>query len=101
MVNGAIILKLPDELAWMLFLDRKDIESVDGYDYSLLRLFMSIFPEHPLTAILKGYFIYYAIPLDVDEDEEDPGPNDDPDVGLDMVFVSVSFMVQRSLTGHI
>ena len=53
---------------------------------------MSLFPEHPLSAMLKGYFIYYSIPLEVDEDEEgeDTNPADDPDVGLDMVFVRIT-----------
>lgn len=88
MVNGAVILKVPDELAWTLFLERKDVHTVEAYDYPTLRLFISLFPEHPLTAMLKGYFIYYSIPLELDEDDEESTPPDDPDVGLDIIFVS-------------
>ncbi|KAK0197963.1 superkiller protein 3 [Armillaria mellea] len=87
LVNGAIILQLPDELAWSLFLERKDVETIDGYEYPLLRQYMALFPSLPLVSMLKGYFIYNGIPLSDDEEDEDVELAD-PDTGLDMMFDS-------------
>ncbi|KAK0440394.1 TPR-like protein [Desarmillaria tabescens] len=85
LINGAIILQLPDELAWALFLERKDVETIDDYEYPLLRQYMALFPSHPLVSMLKGYFIYNGIPLTDDEEDED-AEIADPDTGLDMIF---------------
>ncbi|KAK0232722.1 TPR-like protein [Armillaria fumosa] len=85
LINGTIILQLPDELAWSLFLERKDVETIDDYEYSLLRQYMALFPSLPLASMLKGYFVYNGIPLgDDEEDEEDELA--EPDTGLDMIF---------------
>ncbi|KAK0207900.1 superkiller protein 3 [Desarmillaria ectypa] len=85
LINGAVILQLPDELAWFLFLERKDVETTDDYEYPLLRQYMTLFPSLPLVSMLKGYFIYNGIPLTDDEEDED-AEMANPDTGLDMIF---------------
>ncbi|KIY73049.1 superkiller protein 3 [Cylindrobasidium torrendii FP15055 ss-10] len=89
-VNGVVLLKLPNELAWMLFFDTKDTDTVEGYDYSTLRLFVELFPSHYLADMIRGYFMYYNIPLQLEGEEEkaDDAPDtvEDPDIGLDMML---------------
>ncbi|KAJ4000018.1 TPR-like protein [Lentinula boryana] len=91
LISGMVLLHIPDELAWMLFLDKKDVENIDGYDYALLQEFIALFPSHPLTGLLKGYFIYKQIPISDDAEDLDTAPQD-MDVGYDMILVnSISF----------
>ncbi|KAJ7594704.1 TPR-like protein [Mycena floridula] len=88
LVNGTIILEIPDELAWMLFIEQKNCDTVDGYDTVLLQKFMALFPDLPLVALLKGYFIYMAISVELDEEDEDEKLAEEPEVGLDMILES-------------
>lgn len=60
----------------------------DGYDYDQLREFLTLFPFHPLTSLLKGYFVYMQIP--VSDDAEDGDCVVDPDVGYDAILVNTS-----------
>ncbi|EEB87833.1 hypothetical protein MPER_14655, partial [Moniliophthora perniciosa FA553] len=41
-IRGVVILKIPDELAWTLVLDGKDVETIEEYDHSSLRQFMEL-----------------------------------------------------------
>ncbi|KAK7056865.1 Superkiller protein 3 [Paramarasmius palmivorus] len=96
LLQGVVILKIPDELAWTLVLDGKDVETLeqfidratDDYDRSLLKQFMELFPDLPLTKVLKGYFIYMGVPLVEESDSETPESTlqEDRDVGYDMVL---------------
>jgi superkiller protein 3 len=90
LVSGAVLLGIPDELAWTIFIDGKNTDSIgqytlarsifqhplmltiftEGYDFTSLRQFISLFPSRPLTKLLKGYFAYIGAPLPR-EDQED------------------------------
>ncbi|KAL0571344.1 Superkiller protein 3 [Marasmius crinis-equi] len=106
LIKGVIILKIPDELAWTLYLDGKDAETIGkesshqrtfsilkynvlaDYDLNDLRQFIELFPSQPLTMLLRGYFLYSGIPLDEDDAEEDETANltyEDRDAGYDMI----------------
>ncbi|KAJ3849717.1 superkiller protein 3 [Lentinula lateritia] len=104
LISGTVLLHIPDELAWMLFLERKNVVSnsdfdhtsthdrLDDYGVALLREFMELFPSHSLTTLLKGYFIYMQIPIS-EGARDDDNAVEDTDVGYDMVleaFPSVS-----------
>ncbi|KDQ57736.1 hypothetical protein JAAARDRAFT_35420 [Jaapia argillacea MUCL 33604] len=71
LVDGAVLLGLPDELAWSIFIEGKDTDSIDGYDISTLRRFMEIFPSAPLTKLLRGYFSYMRITIFSEDEESD------------------------------
>ncbi|KAJ7115490.1 hypothetical protein C8R43DRAFT_902679, partial [Mycena crocata] len=74
LVDGAITLGLPDELAWMLCLDGQDCADMDEYNVPLLRQFMDLFPSLPLTSLLRAYFLYMDIPPVEEEEDETPQP---------------------------
>lgn len=102
MVDGAVVLGVPDDLAWTIFIEVKDCDTIgwcrfvlsvdvmlirsiffriDGYDFALLRQFMGLFPALPLTTLLKGYCVY----MDISLSEEPEGEEDDEDGKLKTV----------------
>lgn len=91
--SGAVLLGLPDELAWMFFIESKDaynirklVNIIPGnsepmlshvsadYDFQTLRRFIDIFPNLPLAKLLQGYFNYIHLPLDLNDTDEDEVP---------------------------
>ncbi|KAL0069809.1 Superkiller protein 3 [Marasmius tenuissimus] len=87
LISGTVILKVPDELAWTLFLDGKDAETdLADYDWANLRQFMELFPSRPLSMLLRGYFLYSGVTLDEESEERDEDMNyEDRDAGYDMI----------------
>ncbi|KAJ4468236.1 TPR-like protein [Lentinula aciculospora] len=83
LISGAVLLHIPDELAWRLFLESRNVENIDGYDYTLLQEFMSLFPSHRLSSLLNGYFIYMQIPI---SDDAEGTVIEDTDVGYGMIM---------------
>ncbi|KAI0082004.1 TPR-like protein [Panus rudis PR-1116 ss-1] len=84
MINGMVLISVPDELAWALFIEWKDVETIEGYDLDILRKYMLLFPTTSLSKLLHAYFGYAGILLseDSDDDEsqkEEPVSNDDVD----------------------
>ncbi|KAF8504124.1 TPR-like protein [Gautieria morchelliformis] len=77
--KGAVLLNLPDELAWMFFIESRDAYHIEDYDFRTLRRFIGIFPNLPLTALLKGYFNYLRIPVCVDSAQGDGSPEPEPE----------------------
>ncbi|KAL1743133.1 hypothetical protein HDZ31DRAFT_83630 [Schizophyllum fasciatum] len=72
MANGAVVLKIPDETAWSVYLELKDCATVEECGYDILRQFARLFPDLPLGSMIKGYMLYFGIPLDDEEsDDED------------------------------
>ncbi|CDO72766.1 hypothetical protein BN946_scf184994.g19 [Trametes cinnabarina] len=70
LIAGMVFLKIPDELAWSLFIESRDAEILEDYDYATLRQFIQLFPSSALAKLLKAYFEYYAIPLNEEEERE-------------------------------
>lgn len=106
LVNGAVILGIPDDLAWSIYLEGKDIDtvgqwlifritllqhlrySIAAYEHSLIKQFITLFPVSPLASLLKGYYEYIGEPIS--EDQEDINlpelhSDDDP---FDVILVS-------------
>lgn len=87
LVSGIVLIQIPNELAWTLFIEAKNAVSVgqyksftskfatliprvlEEYDLTVLTQFVRIFPDHPLAQIVAAYFAYQGIPLE-EEDEE-------------------------------
>ncbi|RDB24954.1 Superkiller protein 3 [Hypsizygus marmoreus] len=74
LVNGVVLLRIPDELAWSICLEGKDFYNVADYDHSLIKQFIRLFSSSPMASLLHGYFIYIGTPLSGEkgEDEEEP-----------------------------
>ncbi|CCM00695.1 uncharacterized protein FIBRA_02734 [Fibroporia radiculosa] len=70
LIGGMVLLKIKDELAWTLFIEGKDAEKIEGYDLTILRQFIELFPTSPWADLLVGYFGYMDIPLNNHNDEE-------------------------------
>jgi hypothetical protein len=58
---------------------------LEGYDFAFMRQMMNLFPDRPLTSLLKAYFAYAGIPLSGDE-ERLPEPNRD---AFDAILASI------------
>ncbi|KAJ7647495.1 superkiller protein 3 [Roridomyces roridus] len=101
LVAGAITLGLPDELAWILFLDGQDCMEMENYSLPLLRQFMEIFPSLPLTSLLRAHFQYANIPfVETEDSEEAAAPTPEPGDLLDTILdvyptVSESIIVNQ------
>ena len=106
LVNGVVVLGILDELAWNLFIDGKncdtirtlscrlivaaaDLSLVEGYDFDILRQFQTLFPDLPLTALVKGYFAYAGVSrLEGEGEQSDQTPQTDlEDDPLDVILV--------------
>lgn len=89
-INGMVLLKIPNELAWTLFIEAKDAENIgeydhcegkrrnltlatEQYDFETLRQFVQLFPEAPRANLIRGYFGYTGVPLTNDSDDEEGG----------------------------
>ena len=42
----------------------------EGYDIRTLRRFMEVFPDLSQTDLIRGYFSYMGIPLNLEDEEE-------------------------------
>lgn len=55
LTEGLVILKHPFALAWVIVLEWKDVETMEGHDVGLLREYIKLFPDDGLSKVLKGY----------------------------------------------
>ncbi|OLL22126.1 Superkiller protein 3 [Neolecta irregularis DAH-3] len=97
--KGLVILKAPVELAWLIYLDWKDIERIGllngrGFfsnirgdlDKNILHDFSDLFPKHPLTRILATLYRSNLNPFPrATTDSEDSTPKDAPLLVEDIV----------------
>ncbi|KAI0356305.1 TPR-like protein [Trametes cingulata] len=102
LISGMVLLKIPDELAWTLFIESKDAASIEDYDFSILRQFMELFPTSSLAKLLSAYFHYMAIRLDDEDDEEEEGPDIQPDPDVDYIEIMMDAFtsLEDSLLAH-
>ncbi|KAG9316442.1 superkiller protein 3 [Chiua virens] len=70
LVDGVVIVGVPDELSWSIFLEGKDSDTIGGYGLDYFRQYVRLLPATPLARLLRGYFLYTGTPLE-DEDEDD------------------------------
>lgn len=109
LVNGMVLLRIPDELAWTIFIDGKNSETVgamaflvrplssltssaEDYNFSILRQFVELFPSAALARLIRGYLLYMGLPLTEDEDNLEepagsPPENEDP---FDLMLVCMA-----------
>ncbi|EJD03262.1 TPR-like protein [Fomitiporia mediterranea MF3/22] len=78
MVDGIVLLNIPDEFAWSLYVEGKNVDKIEDYGLDILRKYMGLFPDSLLTRAIRGYFLYNNIPLH-DEEEEGEEEKDEPD----------------------
>ncbi|KAG8917885.1 Superkiller protein 3 [Tulasnella sp. 418] len=77
MINGVILLKIADELAWTIYLDGEDCSELAGYDAENFQRFLRIFPYHPFALTVQGILVYLG--FDLNDKEDDDGDKDKVD----------------------
>jgi superkiller protein 3 len=108
LVDGVVLLNIPDELAWSMSIEGKDAAIIgnfpslvcshgltstpEDYDYKLLRRFLALFPQLPLSRFITLYFEFSGIPLDDEKDKEAKPPiaNDTEDKFYDLLVYMLS-----------
>lgn len=78
LVNGVVLLGIPDELAWTIFLEGQDCDNIAAYDRALMRQFMALFSTSPIALLLGGYFSYIGVPIADEEGKPLIVLEDDP-----------------------
>ncbi|KAL0956081.1 hypothetical protein HGRIS_002250 [Hohenbuehelia grisea] len=78
LVDGIIILRIPDELAWSIHLEWTDTDTIEGYNFRTITQYMELFPSKPLSRLFLGYFRYANIEIELPEEilELDSGDED-------------------------
>lgn len=80
LAHGMVVIKHPNELAWNIELEWKDVERVGDLDVNTIREYIEFFPETGLTKILSAYLSSDISPFpavaepaqEISDDEEDP-----------------------------
>ncbi|KAG9039837.1 Superkiller protein 3 [Tulasnella sp. JGI-2019a] len=70
MADGAVLLSIPDLLAWTIYIEGRDVEHLEQYDPKMLLRFILLFPEAVLTPIVRGFLLYNGLPIKEDEGVE-------------------------------
>ncbi|KAI0322400.1 TPR-like protein [Amylostereum chailletii] len=100
LVNGMVLLKIPDELAWTIFIDGKDAETIEGYDYSTLQDYAALFSSAPLANFIRGYLLYTGnISPSENDDENGEGPRPDEADPYDLMLEAFTNL-QDSIIAH-
>ncbi|KIJ67566.1 hypothetical protein HYDPIDRAFT_174010 [Hydnomerulius pinastri MD-312] len=94
LINGVVIIGVPDELSWTIFFESKDSDTVFGYGLDHLRQYVGLLPTTPLAQLLRGYFTYTDTPLTKgDDDDEHPDLSLEEEEPFDIImdaFASLS-----------
>lgn len=87
LVNGIVAIGIPDELAWSIFLEGMDTDTIDGYGLDNLRQYVQLFRNTHLARLLKGYFMYIGVPIiEEDQDEQLPDPQSDDSESFNIIM---------------
>ncbi|KAG8910291.1 Superkiller protein 3, partial [Tulasnella sp. 408] len=73
LVNGCVLLKIPDSLAWNMHIERCDYEHLEDYPTSILQQYLQLLPNERLCLMIKALLLFQGQPLTEDEEEEEDG----------------------------
>ncbi|EKM54043.1 uncharacterized protein PHACADRAFT_145635 [Phanerochaete carnosa HHB-10118-sp] len=68
LISGIVLLQIPNELAWTLFIESKDAKTLLDYDTSVLSQFVKMF-DSPLAQMVRAYFDLVEIRLDAEDED--------------------------------
>lgn len=114
LINGMVLLKIPDELAWSLFIEGKDAAKIgavtmcggvpalanymlEDYDLAILRQYLELFQTSSLSKLLGAYFAYVGISSEDDDEDEGKTPREpDPEVEYaEIMIVRLQYLSER------
>ncbi|KAI6044690.1 superkiller protein 3 [Pisolithus marmoratus] len=70
LVDGIVAIGIRNQLAWSIFLEGTDKETVCERGLDVLRRYIQAFPDTDLAQLLRGYFMYMNVPVDENIDSE-------------------------------
>ncbi|TFK75308.1 TPR-like protein [Pluteus cervinus] len=88
LINGIVILEIPDEEAWMTYLNGIDHQTLGSYDREILGTFVTLFPASPLTVLLRGYCAYLGLPWYIQNEEDESIQLPPEEVGFELVLTN-------------
>lgn len=113
LIQGMILLQIPSELAWTLYFEERDCETMGelinsfycpsadratnkaSYDFSLMKQMIQLLPSSSLAMVFTGYFKYISEPLsnggENKEGEKRPPQNEEEEDPFDTIMVITSY----------
>ncbi|KAG8934379.1 Superkiller protein 3 [Tulasnella sp. 417] len=79
LVNGFVLLKVPDPLAWNAHIERLDYERLEDYPTSILQQYLGLLPNEPLCSMIKAFLLFHGQPLTEDEEDDEGEKRAKPD----------------------
>ncbi|KAG8761021.1 Superkiller protein 3 [Serendipita sp. 396] len=79
MVNGIVLLKIPNEFAWCQYFETADFESIDEYNLRDIRMFLTILPDSHMAQLWRAWLRLKNLPENEEEEfvlEDDSDPLD-------------------------
>ncbi|KIO22864.1 hypothetical protein M407DRAFT_27663, partial [Tulasnella calospora MUT 4182] len=71
LVNGFVLLKIPDSLAWNAYIERCNYERLEDYPTSTLQQYLQLLPNENLCSMIKAFLLFHGQPLTEDEEDSD------------------------------
>lgn len=118
LIRGVILLKIPDELAWTLYVEEQDCEAMceftlyrincratkwlhqADYDYSVMKQLIEVLPDSVLAEAFQCYYEYISEGLseqgnEGEEDEEKASKHgEDPFDGIMVIWIEGALSTQ-------
>ncbi|KAL4074288.1 superkiller protein 3 [Scleroderma citrinum] len=104
LVNGIVAIGIPDELAWSIFLEGMDKDTIYGRGLHYLRQYVELFPDTRLAQLLKGYFMYTGVPIteeDEDQAEQPTDPQGDDNESFNIIMDAFASLQGSLLATHV
>lgn len=99
LVSGMVLLGIRDELAWTLFIENKDAEHIEDYDFNVVGRLCRLFPESHLAQLITAYFGYMSIEIP-DEEEESKQEQAKGDIDYVDIIIEAFGSLADSILAH-
>ncbi|KLO19533.1 TPR-like protein [Schizopora paradoxa] len=100
LTDGVVLLGIPNEQAWTLYLDGQNCDTIDDYDFDNLRRMFALFPNSSLSRLIFGFLVYSGFPThEQSEDKRSPVEIADDEDPFDLVVDSFA-NVPDSIFAH-
>ena len=90
MVDGIVLLDLPNELAWSIYMNTTDYEHVEDYNSDIMMRYAKLFPGTAMTRVILSFFRWIKSEHDEKRDEAVLDTLEDEEEMGDIIAVSYS-----------
>lgn len=81
MVNGMVLLKIPNDLAWGIYFETQDLDVLSKYSLADMHTLLNILPQSPLSQLWRAWLNFEGLP-ESDDPEHPPQALDTDPVDL-------------------